>query len=174
MKKKIFILIAFIILISSFSHSSERTFYETTRIPEVRTSNQSKAVFEKNLDLKIAVFKLLYYDSCDIMQDRDYKNMYELLTEEYLNKYFPTIKSAKEYEFDMKNHSKIRHKDYLMIEKVEYIKNDEVKIKLQVELENKGVLQKLEETIIFKEVEGSWKYNGEDTESVKILETKSL
>ena len=99
--------------------------------------------------------------------------MYNLLSDEYLSKYFPKIKSAKEYETDMEKHSEIYHTVYLMIENIEHIKNDEVKIKLLVESGNEGVLQKLEEFIFFKKEKSSWKYNGTDAQSMKILETNS-
>ncbi|MFC1824451.1 hypothetical protein ACFL9T_17210 [Thermodesulfobacteriota bacterium] len=164
-------LICMIMFLPLFSHAAQDQLKEESKIPEFPVSEQSRAVFEKDTILKNSVFKFLYYDSCGKGKARDYKGSYTMLSKDYLSKHFPKIKSAAEYEKDMENSDEIYHHVILMIERVDYIKNDMAKIKLQFEAGNEGVLQKMEAVIFFVKEQGIWKYHGINVSSLKVLET---
>jgi hypothetical protein len=170
MNKIILLLISILLLFLSFSYASRAQLNKGLKIPEYPVSKQSKAVFEKDINLKNSVFKFLYYDSCDSSKARDYKGMYTMLSRSYL-KNFPNVKTAIEYENYMESHDEIYHLVYLMVENVEYTQKDRVKIKVKFESGNEGVLQIMEEEIFFKIENGLWKYDGSAVGSLKVIET---
>ncbi len=171
-------ILTFLLLLPSLSisdqqNSGDRAIKSRADISKIKypISEKCNSSLNKDPNLKSALFKWLYYTSCGKGKPQDYRNMYLMLSQEYLGKYFPNIKSAPAYEQEMENHSEIYHTVYLLVEDVEYIKNDIVKVKLLFESGNEGVLQKMEEVIFFKKEKGSWKYNDIDVDSLKVIET---
>jgi len=168
-----FLLLLPSLAISAQKNSGDKATKSKFDISKIKypISEKCKAILKDDLSLRSALFKWLYYTSCGKGKSQDYQNMYFMLSQEYLGKYFPHIKSAPAYEKEMEDRSEIYHTVYLLVEDVEYIKNDIVKIKLIFESGNEGVLQKMEKIIFFKKEKGSWKYNGIDVDSLKVIET---
>jgi hypothetical protein len=169
---KTILLFAFIfILFPSLPYAAQEQLNNELKIPEYPASKQSKAAFEKDINLKKSVFIFFYYDSCDGSKGRDYKGMYAMLSKSYLSKNFPNIKSALDYEKDMERSDETYHLVYLMVENVKYTQNDKAKIKVKFESGNEGALEIMEKEIFFTIENGLWKYDGSDLQSLKALKT---
>jgi hypothetical protein len=170
MNKTILLFIIFL-LFQTLSYAAQETRNNEIKIPDFPASKQSKAAFEKDINLKNSVFKFLYYDSCDRSKKRDYKGMYGMLSRSYLSENFPNIKSALDYEKDMEGRDETYHLVYLMVESVKYTQPDKAKIKVKFESGNEGVLEIMEEENFFILENGVWKYEGLDLQSLKTLQT---
>lgn len=171
MNKTILFFASIFLFFPSLFYAAQEQSNNKLKIPEYPISKQSKAAFEKDKNLRNSVFKFLHYDSCDSSKKRNYKGMYAILSQSYLSKNFPNIKSALDYEKDMERSDETYHLVYLMVENVKYTQNDKAKIKVKFESGNEGVLKIMEKEMFFTIENGLWKYDGSDLRSLKVLET---
>jgi DNA-binding transcriptional MerR regulator len=104
---------------------------------------------------------------CKFMEEENYKEVYNYISEHFLKNILPKIKTAEQYKNFMMDNSEIENLKFLKILHINYTNDNSVQIEIVDESISEGDYTKVKSIYSFVKEGNVWKFDGVDPESLK-------